>query len=404
MRKLNLFYLISVSIFMVLGYAKAQVGSLVTEEGMAEIINGDVQAATAAAERVALCKAVGRKIGIEVDSIRVTDDAEALINIIRTHITGHAKILETIEKWTDKDNYRHVKIQAYVSPKITEEEMKKLEPATLFLLLDTEVKNEARQKINIDSQKQMKAKMGEMLTGEGYQITPLPDALANKLKELLNNRTPTGIDNWYLSELAGAAGIFVVGEVSILLRVADTPGFQSTMYAAEFDTDLKIMQNNESIAGLNTILYEKTLSERGIHKRIKQAVEYAIDDTVKSIKKSTEPNFLDKLEEHTGPPNRLVYLYVIGFRFFYEYNDLQDYLRQKLSPLGVEDVRGVRFDARNIGGKDWNASKIILEFSNQIEDKFSDVVNQISLTIDQNTDYNLLKKVSRTIIIERNKK
>lgn len=404
MKKLNLFYLISFTlIFISLACANAQQGRVVIEEGMAEIINGDIQAATAAAERVALCRAVGRQIGIELDSVRVTDNAEALINIIRTHLTGHARVLETIKKWTDEDNYVHVKVQAWVSPAISEEEMKKLEPATLFLLLNTKITNTtAQEEIYIDPEKRMLSEMRAMLTGVGYQIAPLPNNLTRELRGILNNRNPTltGVDNWYLGELAGAPRIVIAGDVSVFLREADTPGYTSTMYAAECDTDLRV-SNNISVDELNTISYAVTLTEKGLHKRIPQAIRYAIEDTIESIRTSQDPNFFEKLEELTGPPSRLVYLYAIGLSSVEQYSDLQDHLRKKLSVFGVGDVRGVRFDAQQTDHNDRNVSKIVLTLSGQIEGDFSDVVEQIALTIGNHDDYELLSRRARTIMIKR---
>lgn len=408
MRKLNLFCLIIFAlIFITLGCAKAQRGNVVTEEGMAKIINGNIQAATAAAERVALCRAVGRQIGIELDSVRVTDNAEALINIIRTHLTGHAKVLEMIKKWTDSDNYRHVKIQAWVSPAVSEKEMKKLEPSTLFLLLDTKIKNTtAQEEIYIDPEGLMLSEMRAMLTKVGYQIAPLPKQLTRELRGILNNRnlTLTGVDNWYWYELAEAPRIVIDGNISILLKLADSATqehFESTMYTAECHTELGI-SDNISVDELSTISYEvDPIDKRGTHKYIRRAIRYAIEDTIKAIKDSKDPNFFEKLEEFTGPPSRRLHLYAIGLSSVEQYSNLQNHLRQKLSVFGVGDVRGVRFDARRTGQNDRNLSKIVLTLSGQLEDDFSNVVEHIALTIGNHTDYELLSRRGRTIMIKR---
>jgi hypothetical protein len=361
--------------------------------GSAPIYDNNTEAAISAAVRVALNRALEQKVGVHLQSDRLTVDATMLTHIIRAHSQGYAKFMGHAKPPRRDGDMMKVLINVQVSKRAPKDILKKLKDPKGILVYISETIISDRRADRSDSpmiENELQAQLQHLLASEdkGYKVWLLLDNgervqkaiegyASSSIQALFDPRSKSIIEEIGLRELAD---VFVVGEMSIKLRDSDIPG----AVVADTVTRLKLLRIDSSTNRIEVYTLP-SLMERGIHRHVDRAFAYAVSDTTESA----QP-LIEQLEKWTGAPNRLVVLYVEGLPSLFIYKDLQDQLRQ-YAALGVESVRGAIFAE--------DVSKIVLTLSEQslLETDIDQQVEYLAAAVDEKRDYEVKGKGRRTI-------
>lgn len=378
-------------------------GWVVDAEGQAMIIEGNVEAAEAQAERDALRNALQYQIGVNIESQTVVHNAELVSDVIDAHVEGYAKKLGYIEKPhpDPKDpNYIRVKLKVWVSRNIHEVMEKLSNPRVIFVGVKVGTDDMDEQLARF-AESRFSATIRSMLTDSGYEIAWLTDSQVGEVKKVIeklaginipkNERTKSTSELWAIG-LGDLADLFLLGEVSFSMRDFEIPNperYENLSKAKVVNLDGSVQAVRFDAENEATRLIIEKLIETEAKQKSDRAVRLAVDDAKPTVKA-----LIDKIEEKMGPPNRLVVLYVKGLRSLEEYQDFREKLRQ-YEPYGVEKVRGVIFDKM--------MSKFILTFSEQslVNGDLSRRVKYLATVINQSPNWKVTKTATRSMMIEK---
>jgi hypothetical protein len=377
-------------------------GWVVEAEGQARIIEGDVEAAKAQAEREALRSALQYQIGVNIESQTVVHNAELVSDVIDAHVEGYAKKLEYIEKPhpDPKDpNYIRVKLKVWVSRNIHEVMEKLSNPKVIVVGVKVET-SDLDERLTKLAKDRFSATIRSMLTDSEYEIAWLTDNQVGEVRKVIeklagmnipkNERKKSTSELWGIG-LGDLADLFLLGEVSFSIRDFEIPNpekYPNLSKAKVVNLDGSVQAVRFDAENEATRLIIEKLIETEAKQKSDRAVRLAVDDAKPTVKA-----LIDKIEEKMGPPNRLVVLYVKGLRSL-EYQDFQEMLSQ-YEPYGVEKVRGVIFDKM--------MSKFILTFSEQslVNGDLSQRVKYLATVINKSPNWKVTKTATRSMMIEK---
>ncbi len=402
------FHLLPISILLVLSFVSSicaeEPGWIVEANGSARIIDGDVQAATAQAERDALRNALQYQIGVNIQSVTVVQDAELVVDVVDAHVEGYARKLAVIEAPhrdpQDPDTIC-VKLQVWVSPNVHKVAEKLANPRVLFVgvTIDTDDLEEKYARL---AQRKFLATVRSMLIEAGYEITWLADAQLAAARQLIEKLAETSIvkreraqsaAELWSSGLGDLADLFVLGEVGFSMRDADLfPGTEGLQNLSR----VKVVNLDGSVQGIRLdvereaarLVIERLIETKGMQKP-DRAIRLAIEDAKPAVEA-----LIEEIKEKMGAPNRLVVLYVKGLQRLEDYEELQEKLTQ-YDAYGVEKVRGVVFDKA--------LSKYVLTFSQQalVSGDLVQRVKYLATVINQSSEWRVIKRATHTLMIER---
>ena len=386
-------------------------GWVVDAEGRARIIEGDIEAAKAQAERDALRNALQYQIGLNVKSHTVVHNAELVSDVVEAHVEGYARKLGYIEKPhpdPENPNYMLVKLKVWVSPNIHEVMEKLADPRIVFVGVKVEAADLGQRLSKLAGDKfqstlrsmLIEAGYGERRGGESY-IPWLTEEQVERVRRFIEKLADTSVpreerlisaSQLWSSGLGELANLFLIGEISFSMREADIPATEEfknlrRLKVVNLNGNLQLLRLNPEREVIELVI-EKWVEERAVQ-RADAAVKLVIDEAKPKIKE-----VIDELQGKMGPPDRTAVLYVKGLRSLDEYRDLQDKLSQ-YEPYGVEKVRGILFDEM--------MSKFILIFSKQtlVEGDLPQRVKYMATVINQSRSWRVVRVATRTMMIER---
>jgi hypothetical protein len=392
-------------------------GWVVEATGRARIIEGNVEAAKAQAERDALRNALQYQIGVNIKSRTVVHNAELVSDVVDAHVEGYARKLGYIERpHPDPENpgYIRVKLKVWVSPNIHEVMEKLSNPRVIFVGvkvktedLDERLSKLARDKLHSTLRSTLiEAGYGEERKDkkerdEGPYIPWLTEKQVERVRRLIEKLADASVPReervrsasqlWSIG-LGELADLFLVGEMTFSMRGADVPGggrFKNlrNLKVVNLDGNLQVLRLDPEREVV------KLIDERWVEERAIQKADTAVRLVVDDVKPKIE-ELISELQERMGPPDRTVVLYVKGLKSLDDYRDFQEKLSQ-YEPYGVEKVRGVIFDKV--------MSKFILTFSKQalVGGDLPQRVRYLATVIDQSPIWRVVKTATRTMMIER---
>jgi len=367
--------------------------------GSAQIYEDKAELAKDAAVKIALNRAVERTVGVHLKSDRLTVDATMLSSIIQAHSRGYAKLLEHVKpSWREEDTMR-VMINVWVSKQVPDEVYKKLiDPKGVLVYIPesvTDRRSDQTEKpfIRNELQTQIQQSLGD----KGYKVWFLPETEGKKILkalegyavgntyDILNAESRSLIESIGLRELAD---VFIVGHMDIKLRDfrgSSQFGTIKGAKTAETVTRLQLLRIDSSTNRVQ-VYPLKAIIERESDGQVDRVIQYAAKATVDDAEA-----LFDQLEKWTGPPNRLVQIFVEGLPSLCVYEDLVNELRQ-YSGFGIEKVRG-HFDE--------NISRITVTFSEQslAHGDLTKQVKYLASVLDEKQNYKVISENSRTIFL-----